>query len=413
MSLLLSFFRQFTASFFLPFWIVFISITRSVGWELRSLHSFFKYIYGSATLEKEAGMTAAGWRNKDAGDRIGGIPTTLTDALQLSDKNDHFNERILLTSLRDAFFAGSGIEESLQNIFFCSFLCRWNFFEMDCVLVSSPGKQHEIITLVRRVLRLTDVNDDMFDRWCKSSSNQFRIKNMNALAYENISDIPYDTQCDARTILQTENRHKQAINLLSKELTAMKETDEITKQQNTELSHNLKSLQNDVSILLQAMKQQHPTNPIFLVSTSTSESQVSNNTIPLTASPYDLTLNHSFHGWFVNDSIRLRKDVIEIFIHWNKYSLSNGHMNDKRNKTTHSSFAKYSKLYKTMQFILQPSTITTYPHNSISDQVMWEKKYVSLLSEQFILLGLVGKSKKRTAPINRLEKYARDKIQKK
>ena len=44
---------------------------------------------------------------------------------------------------------------------------------------------------------------------------------MNALAYENISDIPYDTQCDARTILQMENGHKQAINLLSTELTTI------------------------------------------------------------------------------------------------------------------------------------------------------------------------------------------------
>ena len=78
---------------------------------------FFKYIYGSATLEREAGMTAAGWRNKDAGDRIGGIPTTLIDALQLSEEKDHSEETILLIKVRDAFFASSDIEESHLNIF--------------------------------------------------------------------------------------------------------------------------------------------------------------------------------------------------------------------------------------------------------------------------------------------------------
>ena len=88
-----------------------------------------------------------------------------------------------------------------------------------------------------------------------------------------------------------------------------------------------------------------------------------------------------------------------------------GHANDKRNKTTHSSFAKYSKMYKIMELILLPSLIDNYPHSDISNQISWEKKYTSSLFGQFVRLGLVDKIKKRTtmaiAPINELEKYAR------
>ena len=75
-------------------------------------------------------MTAAGWRNKDAGDRIGGIPTTLIDALQLSEEKDHSEETILLIKVRNAFFMHSDIEESHLNIFFSSFMCRWKFLQM-------------------------------------------------------------------------------------------------------------------------------------------------------------------------------------------------------------------------------------------------------------------------------------------
>ena len=88
---------------------------------------FFKYIYGSATLEREAGMTAAGWVNKDAGDRIGGIPTTLNDALQLSEKNEQSKELLLITSVRDALFVSSEIDKSRQTIFFVHF-CVAGFF---------------------------------------------------------------------------------------------------------------------------------------------------------------------------------------------------------------------------------------------------------------------------------------------
>ena len=144
-----------------------------------------------------------------------------------------------------------------------------------------------------------------------------------------------------------------------------------------------------------------------MTSTSSSESKVTNDIVLITVAPYDLTLNPSFHGWFINNSIRQSKNTIEIFIHWNKYCLLSGHANDKRNKTTHSSFAKYSKMYKTMEIILRPLLIDVYPHNNIANQISWEKKYTSLLSEQFVLLGLVGKSKKRiamaVAPINELE----------
>ena len=144
-----------------------------MGWELRSLHSFFKYIYGSATLEREAGMTAAGWVNKDAGERIGGIPTTLNDALQLSEKKEQSKELLLLTNLRDALFVSSEIDKSHQSIFFCAFMCRWDYFVVDCDLVSPVGSQHEIVTLIKRVLRITAVEFTMFQRWCNSSSNQF------------------------------------------------------------------------------------------------------------------------------------------------------------------------------------------------------------------------------------------------
>ena len=62
-------------------------------------------------------MTAAGWVNKDAGDCIGGIPTTLNDALQLSEKNNQSKELLLITSVSDALFVSSEIDKSHQNFF--------------------------------------------------------------------------------------------------------------------------------------------------------------------------------------------------------------------------------------------------------------------------------------------------------
>ena len=76
-------------------------------------------------------------------------------------------------------------------------------------------------------------------------------------------------------------------------------------------------MKNDVSNLLQFMKQLHPANPLLMLSTSSSESKVTNDIVPITVAPHDLTLNPSFHGWFVNNSIRQSKNTIEIFIHWN------------------------------------------------------------------------------------------------
>ena len=326
-------------------------------------------------------MTAAGWRNKDVGERIGEIPTTLIDALQLSEKKVQPAAKKMLLSVIDGYFVSSSIGKSHLNIFL--FLdVSLAIFIVDCELVSSTGTQHEIVTTVQCILRLKNIDYVLFLKWCKSSSDQFRIKNVNGLAYENIGDIPHDTQCDARTILQMEKRHKQAVNLLSTKLTTM--------------SFKLTTVKNDVSEILQLMKQRHPDN------------KETKNIVPSSVAPHDLTLNPSFQGWFVNDSIRQNKNTIEIFIHWNKYSLLKGHDNDKRNKTKHNFFAKYSKLYKTMKSILLPTLIDNYPHNGISNQIAWEKKYTKLLSEQFIQLELVGKSKKRTVPINVLEKYAKE-----
>ena len=67
-------------------------------------------------------MTAAGWRNKDAMERIGGIPTTVIDALQLSEEEDHSAEKMLLESVIDGFFVGSTIEQTHLNIF-CVHYC--------------------------------------------------------------------------------------------------------------------------------------------------------------------------------------------------------------------------------------------------------------------------------------------------
>ena len=61
-------------------------------------------------------MKAAGWRNKIAGDSIGGIPTAMKDAIQLSEKEERSKESNLLIKVRDAFFVGSDIDESHLNI---------------------------------------------------------------------------------------------------------------------------------------------------------------------------------------------------------------------------------------------------------------------------------------------------------
>ena len=344
-------------------------------------------------------MTAAGWRNKDATERIGGIPTTMIDALQLSKKEDHTAEKILMESVIDGFFVGSTIEQTHLNIFFCSLMCRWQFFIVDCELVSSSDSQHVIVTMVKRILRVKKVDYNLFLKWCKSSSVQFRTKNMHALAYENISDIPHDTQCDARTILQMENRHKQAVNLLSTKLTTVS-------AELTTVTAELTTIKNDVSEILRLVKQSNPPNPVSMLYSTLLESNEMIDTEPISVAPHDLTLNPSFKDWFVNDAIRQKKNTIEIFIHWNKYRLLQGHENDKGNKTKHTSFGKYSKLYKTMISILLPTKIDSYPHDDISNQIAWENKYATLLSEKFIQLELIGKSKKRAATINVLETYA-------
>ena len=51
-------------------------------------------------------MTVAGWRNKDASERIGGIPTTMIDALQLSEKEDHTAEKNIVGMCVKRSFCG-------------------------------------------------------------------------------------------------------------------------------------------------------------------------------------------------------------------------------------------------------------------------------------------------------------------
>lgn len=183
---------------------------------------------------------------------------------------------------------------------------------------------------------------------------------MSALAYENISDIPHNTKCDARTILQIKKRYKEAVNLLSTKLTTV--TTELT------------TVKNDVSEILWLVRQSNPTNHVSMLSRSLLESNDEIDIEPIIVAQHDLTLNPSFKSWFLNNLIRQNRNTIETFIHWNKYRLLMGHENDKGNKTTHSPFAKYSKLYKTMKSMLLPTLIDDYPHNDISNQIAWGNK---------------------------------------
>jgi hypothetical protein len=292
-----------------------ISTIFRVGWDLRSLHTLFDYIVGSKVLDDQAGRTLSGWYNVSHGSEdSGGLPPLIDDAIVGLPDEEYKKQRIEILSLGGTLFAGCSLDTNVQMLLLGALFKHWDSM-IDCY--EDDCNQHPVVHAMNNALCLHKISQSMFSKWCKNTEINFKLKNLQGLPVRQIQDLPDEALIDVRTFRHFIEYYKQSMSQMIRETTYMK--------------HAFVTLKNEMKEHQQSLQTQ-PDNKseddngdmareesISSISTSTTKEN-DQQLLPDIGIP---GTQMSFTSWF--DRCRLKKNSIEVFIHYHTFDLERGH----------------------------------------------------------------------------------------
>jgi hypothetical protein len=171
------------------------------GWAVRTLHTVFDYVVGTAKMNRLATKNQNGWHFKGPNDEIiGGYPQEIKDIIVECGKVRSF----MLT----LFGGGHGHDTLVLELAFAGCLRFYDNFVED--VVKEPTElyvnpiNHPYVAAVHRAMEVCDVSEQTFDAWKKSVQEGFVTRNRPALPI-NFSPSMEECLLDPRTFLYSYN----------------------------------------------------------------------------------------------------------------------------------------------------------------------------------------------------------------
>jgi hypothetical protein len=171
------------------------------GWQVRTLHTVFDYVVGTAKMDRNATKNQNNWHAKGPdGEIYGGYPPEIRDISIECEKVRPFMNAV--------FDGGHGFDICVQELSFAALFRFYDMFVED--IMKEPRKkyvdpaQHLYVAKVQRAMFLSNVSQETFDAWKKSVQEGFVSRNRAALP---INYDPSMQQCllDPRTFLSSYN----------------------------------------------------------------------------------------------------------------------------------------------------------------------------------------------------------------
>lgn len=167
------------------------------GWIVKSIHSLFKYIYGTTKMDTKSAKALAGWQFEIANGWIyGGYPPEKADIVTEPEKFPAFAQRL--------FENVSGMEKPLLELLAMTVLMR-----LDSVIVTineepnrkwESAQDHPFVHFVMEAAAAAGVSEQGFQNWKKEANEGFETRNRPALSV-NYSPSMQSAMLDPRCFL--------------------------------------------------------------------------------------------------------------------------------------------------------------------------------------------------------------------
>ena len=89
---------------------------------------------------------------------------------------------------------------------------------MSTCTVNLRLKTHSVIDYVNQILSVCNIPRQVFDKWCKNTILAFKLKNISALDYDDIKDLPEGATVDVRNFIDQQERLTNMVNHANKQL---------------------------------------------------------------------------------------------------------------------------------------------------------------------------------------------------
>ena len=114
-------------------------------------------------------------------------------------------------------FFRSKLSDELHHLLMASVFKHWDAMVSTCA-VNLKLNTHSVIVYVNQVLSICKIPKHTFDTWCKNTVLMFKLKNISALDYDEIKDLPEGATMDVRNFMSQQQRLINMVNTANNQL---------------------------------------------------------------------------------------------------------------------------------------------------------------------------------------------------
>ena len=361
------------------------------GLTLKKMHTMFDYVFGSTAMDTETGLNISGWSNHTgSGPKNGGLSPLIEDALNAGSDEQCKNELNQIKSFCQLLFFRSKLGDQFHQLLLASVFKHWEAMVCTCN-VNLHLKTHSVIIFVNQVLSSCNISRETFDGWCKNTVLAFKLKNISALDYEEIKDLPEGATVDVRNFIDQQERLSNMVNVANIQLvTAVGTVAQIRDSQMQEQTqrNRMEAQQNRIEAKLDTIlsfnhlqvPETHPTTHLPKaepISNPTSIQPTNDIHVP----------QLSFRHWIETKAKSQNNKICPIrsFLHHEQFNLAAGHKLDKstdmKNKIdplmrrkNNSAYYKHSIAVQVMHSMLKKHDVPEFPHESLDLIPEWQQR---------------------------------------
>ena len=195
------------------------------GLSVKKMHTMFDYVFGSSLMDVETGLNISGWVNPSGpGPKNGGLSPVIDDALNAGTDSQKSTEKTLIKSFTSRLFFSSTLDDELHYLLVAALFKHWDSMVSTCVEKLQLKNIHTVIAIVNGALTSLNISKDVFQSWCKNTALQFRLKNIMALDYNEIQDLPAGSTVDVRNFQDQQETMLNMLNYSNRNFTAIKQS---------------------------------------------------------------------------------------------------------------------------------------------------------------------------------------------
>jgi len=170
------------------------------GWEVRTAHSVFDYIFGTLAMDTKAAKSSAKWFNNALGYIFGGYPPNPTDLLRQREKFHPFVQHL--------FASVAGYDPRVLDLLGMMLLVRFDLVVAD-IKKEPHGRfvnpmDHPFVNSVHLARSNSRVSHEIFDSWKKDANNAWLVRNKPGLSID-FSPEMRSVMVDERSLLSAFN----------------------------------------------------------------------------------------------------------------------------------------------------------------------------------------------------------------